>query len=221
MVNRIGCLRARSAFIAALLLTGCASTSEAPPNSIFGPTDVVFIADQAGGVDAVSGDASGADTAEGAKDGESPQDGAVVTDGASTGETTSGDTAAAQDGGDAAKCTSTCESEGAAKCSTATAWQQCEDLDDDGCFDWGKDRNCGLGEVCKAGKCEKKCADEQCTAVGAKKCSTTGEILECFDYNNDGCLEWGNAIPCPLGQVCDKGFCALGCTNDCTTVGAK
>ncbi len=146
--------------------------------------------------------------------------GPTTTDTANTSEDAGAPDAGGQD--TAPTCVDPCEPEGATRCTIdGKGTEACEDPDKDGCFAWSDVVTCGATEVCSAGKCAPKCPDQDCTAAGAKKCDANGKIVTCFDFNGDGCLAWGGPKDCPSGQVCSKGFCALSCTDECTTVGAK
>ncbi len=58
-----------------------------------------------------------------------------------------------------------------------------------------------------------------CTNQGATRCE--GNAVEtCADYDDDGCLEWGDPQECGA-QTCTGGFCAVSCTSECTVAGAK
>jgi len=190
--------------IAAIAATAACSSSN-PGNQQFVGADVIFGVDSGPTDVAVDTNKGGTDTgsSSGGTDGSSgDKDGGPTTFDAGPG------------------CTASCQPEGSKKCS-GLGFQVCEDLEDNGCFTWSKVNTCGKGTICSAGECVKKCPDEPCTTAGAKKCSAKGEIIECFDFDGNGCLEWGNAKPCPSGQVCSGGFCALGCKDECNVVGAK
>lgn len=116
-------------------------------------------------------------------------------------------------------CISSCAPEGASEC-FGNGWRSCVDPDDDGCFDWGDTTPCGSGTVCQDGECVVACPEQPCTVVGTHKCGDDNEILECGDYDADGCLEWGNPMSCAEGLVCAGGFCSTSCSNECTIVGA-
>lgn len=58
-----------------------------------------------------------------------------------------------------------------------------------------------------------------CDALGARSCSDDGVRLRC-EMSDDGCLAWTND-PCDPGLVCDGGFCALDCTDECDVIGAR
>lgn len=117
------------------------------------------------------------------------------------------------------KCTSECTTKGAKKCDSGGI-SVCDDFNNDGCMEWGTPKQCDSGQTCSAGACLDKCKSE-CTAIGAKKCDDAGKVTICADDNKDGCLEWGTGAACATGLVCDGGFCANKCSNQCTVSGAK
>ncbi len=98
--------------------------------------------------------------------------------------------------------------------------RRCEDTDGDGCVEWTPMEPCAPGETCVDGVCQVACPAQPCTTVGAKKCDGNA-VVTCQDANGDGCLEWAGAQPCGAGQTCSAGHCAVGCTDECTTAGAK
>ncbi len=94
--------------------------------------------------------------------------------------------------------------------------QLCEDTDGDGCLEWGHTEDCGT-KTCVMGWCVDACTN-LCSQAGEKRCDGNA-VRTCGDQNSDGCLEWGNAVPCQAGQTCSNGQCS--CTNLCTTRGEK
>jgi len=117
-------------------------------------------------------------------------------------------------------CTDQCPEEGANDCLEGGV-RTCEDLDDDGCVEWSLPTGCGTGLTCVGGECVSGCAVQECTAIGAKTCDTENQVLECGDFDDDGCLQWGNPVECISPLVCARGFCADECLSECTTIGAK
>ncbi|MBN2361379.1 MAG: hypothetical protein JXR83_18150, partial [Deltaproteobacteria bacterium] len=99
------------------------------------------------------------------------------------------------------RCTNECTAGQQLVC--AGGVQNCEDLDNDGCLEWG---------ACIA-TCSNKCGTD-----GEKRCQNNG-VQICGDTNGDGCLEWSEPAPCASGQTCQNGECT--CTNDCTPAGQK
>ncbi len=117
-------------------------------------------------------------------------------------------------------CEDSCPDEEQRMCS-GLGYVICADHNDDGCLEWGAVQSCAAGTACVGGKCEAACANQPCTAMGAKKCSEAGEVVSCGDFDGDGCLEWGPGTPCAEGLVCTQGFCKVSCADDCTALGAK
>lgn len=79
---------------------------------------------------------------------------------------------------------------------------------------------CLDNEECRDGDCvelQRDCSD-LCTPPETR-CTTTGEVETCADHDVDGCNEFGGAVACDAGQVCDPadGLCkAMSCTDECT-----
>ncbi len=51
------------------------------------------------------------------------------------------------------------------------------------------------------------CCLNSCPQQWATQCESASSELECNDYNNDGCVEWGGHYTCP----CAGGVCAVDC----------
>ena len=119
-------------------------------------------------------------------------------------------------------CTNECEEKDAKRCND-NAIETCDDYNEDGCMEWGNPAPCENGSVCQEGKCVESplpCTNE-CTEKDAKRCNDNA-LETCGDYNDDGCMEWGNPAPCETGKVCQEGACIdppPTCTSECTTVG--
>jgi hypothetical protein len=116
-------------------------------------------------------------------------------------------------------CQTQCTDEWKKECS-GKGYHVCQDLDDNGCFEWSDVIGCPAGTVCKLGECVSSCSDQECTAIGAHKCSDSTTVVECGDYNNDKCLEWGNPVPCTENLVCSQGSCDVSCSSACTIIAA-
>ena len=117
-------------------------------------------------------------------------------------------------------CESFCDDEWGRAC-YGTGYRVCQDPDDDSCFDWSDVVACSPGTICNGGECVVSCPGQECTVVGAHKCGDDATVLECGDFDGDGCLEWGNPVGCADGLICSGGFCATTCTNGCTVIGAN
>ena len=116
-------------------------------------------------------------------------------------------------------CTDECTILGAKQCG-AGGVQTCGNTDADGCLEWGTAEPCAAGQVCVAGNCALTCTDA-CSVKGARQCANATDVQVCDDWNQDGCLEWGTAVPCENGGQCSSGNCALDCANECDVVGSK
>jgi len=59
---------------------------------------------------------------------------------------------------------------------------------------------------------ENETEEDDCTSLcndGESVCFGEGEYRICGDYDNDGCFEWGDAIDCDEGKVCEGGVCEV------------
>ena len=118
-------------------------------------------------------------------------------------------------------CVDECTLQDGQQCTGATAFQVCDDLDDNGCLEWGTAQPCELSETCSGGVCVQGC-QSQCSHVGAKEYNETGSGFRvCADLNDDGCLEWGTVSKCPEDTICSDGLCAVNCTSTCSVKGAR
>ncbi|MBU1433171.1 hypothetical protein KKF91_21755, partial [Myxococcota bacterium] len=90
--------------------------------------------------------------------------------------------------------------------------QLCLDTNGDGCVEWGSAAPCDAGLICDAGACVAACSDA-CVA-GATRCALGG-LERCGDFDADACLEWSDAAPCPAGESCSNGACAVTCQDEC------
>jgi len=115
-------------------------------------------------------------------------------------------------------CDDECTADGARRCSGG-GFQICSNYDEDDCLEWGPTTTCPAGETCSNGRCRSDCVDE-CTVVNARRCDGSGGYQLCGTYDADSCLEWGTTVGCAQGQICTNGFCATGCTSECTVAGA-
>ena len=115
-------------------------------------------------------------------------------------------------------CTNACDEIDAKRCHENTQ-ETCGDYNEDGCLEWGNPTTCGAGTVCQDGTCvdpQGSCTNA-CDEINAKRCHENTQET-CGDYNEDGCLEWGNATPCENGKVCQDGACIdppPTCTDQC------
>ncbi len=70
--------------------------------------------------------------------------------------------------------------------------------------DGAQRRLCDAGEWLDWSDCDGACFDA--CAEGARRCGDDGPEL-CADVDDDPCVEWGPAAPCPLGTACEAGDC--------------
>ena len=92
--------------------------------------------------------------------------------------------------------------------------------DAQGCYDFGDPTPCPGERRCRQGMCvipgEEGCLDE--CEPGSFVCSVDGRSQECGDFNEDGCFEYGEGLPCDAGSACDQssGQCAaVSCQDAC------
>ncbi len=122
---------------------------------------------------------------------------------------------------DAATCRADCIMSGETACAGASV-VTCGEFDSDGCLDLGMALDCDPGLTCSDGLCGTTCTDE-CTA-GATGCAGPAATRACGDYDDDDCLDWGGAVPCPTTQSCVEAtgtascLPAANCTDDCSPV---
>jgi len=105
-------------------------------------------------------------------------------------------------------CTDACLTSGVSECSGTQAYQTCGNYDEDDCLEWGETINCPVDYECDGGVCVLSgvCADE-CTPDGTLQCSGTQAYQTCGNYDEDDCLEWGEAIACTEGFECISNEC--------------
>ncbi len=145
----------------------------------------------------------------------------VAADGGGAADTGADSAAVDVGSADVTACVSTCN-EGEKRCDPgAGGTQSCVDTNDTGCFSWSTPTPCGKSQACDKGACVTQCPSSACTVTGTKKCGASDDVLECGDFDADGCNEWGKSAPCGNGKVCTQGFCASTCVSSCTTTGAK
>jgi len=78
------------------------------------------------------------------------------------------------------------------------------------------DQQCDNNGMCVTpGACS-----NDCSPVGARRCSGTTSYQVCGNYDTDSCLEWGNMTSCTYGQTCKDGMCSnIPCSNECSVKG--
>lgn len=115
-------------------------------------------------------------------------------------------------------CADACTTVGAVKCD-GNATTRCDDLNGDGCLEWGAAVACGANESCSNGRCELGCTNE-CVSTGERRCDGNGVAI-CGDTDADDCLEWGTVSACAPGSSCSNGVCAATCSDECGSAGQK
>ena len=76
------------------------------------------------------------------------------------------------------------------------------------CLTWGGSESCGPGVACADGVCQGQPPCEQgCDVLYARACDEDGQLVSCGPWDEDPCLEWGDATPCEAGLQCADGAC--------------
>ncbi len=79
--------------------------------------------------------------------------------------------------------------------------QTCGDFDADSCLEYGASAACPMaGQTCQGGACADPCVDE-CTTQGGTQC-LGDNVITCGDYDADSCLEYSQAVACPMTERC-------------------
>ncbi len=104
---------------------------------------------------------------------------------------------------------------GARRCGAAGV-ETCADGDGDGCREWGAAQACPAGQRCDDGGCVPAAQPcEDACAGGARRCGAGG-VIACADVDDDPCVEWAAAAPCPPGERCEgAGECVPDCVDEC------
>ena len=115
-------------------------------------------------------------------------------------------------------CTNQCSSSGAKECSD-NGYRTCADSNGDGCLEWSADVACKNTEECRNGKCVEmaEICEDDCEE-GATECIDAAGFRTCGQFNDDGCLEWSDAVACKNTEECRDGKCvemAETCEDDC------
>jgi hypothetical protein len=94
----------------------------------------------------------------------------------------------------------------------------CPDCADKACGDDGCGGICGAcsdGQICVDSQCATACEDA-CALPGSRQCAAAGQGYQvCDDHDDDGCLDWGEPVPCVEPDVCSEGQCVATCTDEC------
>jgi hypothetical protein len=116
------------------------------------------------------------------------------------------------------ECQDACSTRGARQCSGGGAGSVVECRTGAyGCLEWEVVETCEGEETCSNGECSEQCSDE-CSAVNDRACEADGYKL-CGDFDADPCLDWGDVVPCTGDATCSNGYCAVQCTDECSTAG--
>lgn len=115
-----------------------------------------------------------------------------------------------------AQCRDECGEAGLARCD-GWAVELCE-RGATGCLQWGAPTACPIGTTCSLGSCGATCADE--CELGNTTCEAGG-VVRCGQYDGDACTDRGLPLACADGESCSGGECGSGCSNECTSQGAR
>ncbi len=114
-------------------------------------------------------------------------------------------------------CSATCGDEcaqGSRACAEG-GYRECGNFDEDECVEWSQVIACGEGEGCSGGICSAVCANE--CATSARRCSADGGgTVECGQFDEDECRDWGPVVPCGEGTTCSLGECTETCQDECS-----
>ncbi|MBW1808120.1 MAG: PQQ-binding-like beta-propeller repeat protein, partial [Deltaproteobacteria bacterium] len=119
-----------------------------------------------------------------------------------------------------AQCVDNCPTEctqGEKRCTNNTV-ELCANHDADPCLEWGLIDTCVEGEICDP--LDPACVDDcinECVNTGDKQCADEDTYETCGNWDQDSCLEWGDATDCTSGWVCSNGICEETCQDECTT----
>ncbi|MBN2498801.1 MAG: hypothetical protein JXR96_29690 [Deltaproteobacteria bacterium] len=118
------------------------------------------------------------------------------------------------------RCDGACEDEcwwGESYCLDEWLYVECADWDGDGCAEFGQPMECPPDAPCDPmiGRCYDSCWDE--CWWGESYCIDEMRYVECGDWDNDACLEFGPPMYCDDDSWCDweTGRCVGSCVNEC------
>ena len=111
-------------------------------------------------------------------------------------------------------CFDECDWWGESFCWDEYGYVECGDWDGDGCLEFSERIPCAEGERCdwEIGRCGGGCRDE--CWWGESYCIDEWAFVECGDWDDDWCLEFGPPMQCPPNEPCEEGRCG-GCWDEC------
>jgi hypothetical protein len=96
-------------------------------------------------------------------------------------------------------------------CMSQREYVVCGQYDDDPCTEFSPPQRCPRGTRCSEREmaCVSDTCEDECYA-GQTQCLDEWTYMDCGQYDNDPCLEWGYPIPCPPETRCDwmTGYCS-------------
>ncbi len=118
------------------------------------------------------------------------------------------------------RCVPGCQDEclwGQSQCLDQYSFRTCGEFDGDLCTDWGPRERCPEGSTCdeSTGTCGGTCYDE--CWWGEQRCWDEFSYVQCGNWDNDPCLEFGQPVRCAPNQVCEPetGYCTGECWDEC------
>ena len=113
------------------------------------------------------------------------------------------------------QCTRECEI-GTRACEGGDAYRICDDYDDDPCPEWSGVIPCEAGETCSNNGCAPPDACTDDCAPDARRCAPDANgYMECGQFDDDDCRDWGDVIVCAAGETCSSGQCSAICQDEC------
>lgn len=104
-----------------------------------------------------------------------------------------------------------CSEIGLTDCASADSVRTCLEIEPD-CLQWSDAEQCGVHQLCNEGACA--CIEQEgCTQDGLRICEDAHHYKIC-QTDSQGCLAFGDAVPCPGDQICNDGLCSTQCVSD-------